>query len=330
MRALVTGGAGFIGSHLCDALVGRGHAVDLLDDLSTGSRRNVAGALEHPGVTLTVGSACDPRVVDPLVDRADLIFHLAAAVGVELVVDAPVRTIETNIRATEVVLASAARRGLPLLLASTSEVYGKSAAVPFREDGDLVLGPTTSARWSYAASKALDVFLALAYAADRDLPVVVARLVQHGGSTPDRPIRNGRTEVRARRAGRRRSARPRRRPPDALFLGHVADVVRALAELATTTSAYGHVFNVGATDEITVLELARRVLEVTGSDSPIRLAPYVEAFGPGFEDMRRRRPDTTKIEESIGWRPPLGLEDILTDTVAHARPTAGRSSERLL
>jgi nucleoside-diphosphate-sugar epimerase len=321
MRVLITGGAGFIGSHLCDELVARGDRVHILDDLSTGSIDNIRHLKEHPGFEYTIDSATNARLVAELVDEADVIYHLAAAVGVQLIVESPVRTIETNVHCTEVVLSQANKKKKPVFIASTSEVYGKSQDIPYREDGDLTLGPTLRGRWSYACSKAVDEFLALAYWKERRLPTVIGRLFNTVG-----PRQTGRygmvvpSLVRQALAGR----------PLTVFgdgtqrrcFCHVSDVVRALVELMHREDAYGEVFNVGADEEISILGLARKVRALTGSRSRIVLVPYDQAYEEGFEDMFRRIPDTTKIRRLLGWQPTRTLDGILADVVEEERRVA--------
>ncbi len=318
MRLLVTGGAGFIGSHVCDELLARGHRVHALDDLSTGSAANLRHLREHEGLESTIGSAADAGLVAELVAGCDAVFHLAAAVGVVLIVDSPVRTIETNVRCTEVVLAEADRARTPVLLASTSEVYGKGHALPFREDADVTLGPTTTGRWAYACSKAIDEFLAISYRKERGLPTVVARLFNTAG-----PRQSGRYGMVLPRFVRQALAGQ----PLTVYgdgsqrrcFAHVADVVPALADLLLTGCAWGEVVNVGSQEEVAMLDLARRVIELTGSDSEIALIPYDEAYQDGFEDMHRRVPDISKVERMIGWKPTLGLDDIVHDVAAGVR-----------
>jgi UDP-glucose 4-epimerase len=316
MRFLVTGGAGFIGSHLCDHLLEAGHEVNVLDDLSTGSVANLAHLELHDGFQYTVGSVADTDVLDALVAQADVVVHLAAAVGVRLVVESPVRAIETNVHCTEVVLAHAERHGKPVLIASTSEVYGKSSALPFREDGDLQMGSTDKSRWAYACSKAIDEFLAMAYWRERGLPVIVVRLFNTVG-----PRQTGSygmvvpTLVSQALAGQPLSVYGDGRQTRCFC--HVSDVVGALAGLIGEERAYGNVFNVGATTEISILDLARRIIVITGSSSDVALTAYADAYGDGFEDMYRRIPDITKIRELIGWSPARSLDDVVLDVVQH-------------
>ena len=315
MRFLITGGAGFIGSHLSDLLIEHDHAVHVLDDLSTGSIENIHHLEDHPRFEYTIGSAEDHAVVAELVDEADIVIHLAAAVGVTLVVESPVRAIETNVHCTEVVLEHANKKKRPVLIASTSEVYGKSQAFPFREDGDLQMGATDKGRWAYACSKAIDEFLAMAYWRERGLPTTIVRLFntvgprQTGcyGMVVPRLVSQALADEPLTVYGDGRQTR---------CFCHVADVVQALLSLATEEHAYGNVFNVGATAEISILDLAQLVIDVTGSASQISMIPYDEAYGEGFEDMYRRVPDTTKVRELIGWRATRTLDDVVRDVVA--------------
>lgn len=314
MRALLTGGAGFIGSHLAEALLARGDSVHILDDLSTGSIDNISAIRDHERCEVTIGSAIDQKLVAQLVDDADVVFHLAAAVGVELIVESPVRTIETNVHCTEVVLAEAAKQRTPVLIASTSEVYGKSTQLPFREDGDLVMGATTKGRWAYACSKAIDEFLAVAYWQERKLPTIVVRLFNTVG--PRQTGQYGMVVprfVRSALAGR--DLQVYGDGEQSRCFGHVDDAVRALIGLVDTGSHYGEVFNVGSTEEVTIRQLAERAIAATGSDSQLIAVPYDVAYAKGFEDMRRRIPDTTKVQDALGWRPERTLDDILRDVI---------------
>jgi UDP-glucose 4-epimerase len=315
MRFLITGGAGFIGSHLADELLARGHRVHVLDDLSTGSIENIRHLRYDPSFEYTIDSCASPRVVAELVDESDAVYHLAAAVGVRLIVESPVRTIETNVRCTEVVLEQANKKKRPVFVASTSEVYGKSTDLPFKETGDLVMGSTDKGRWSYACSKALDEFLALAYYNERRLPTVVGRLFNTVG-----PRQTGQygmvvpTFVKQALADRPLSVHgdgTQRR-----CFCHVGDVVRALAELMEQDRHYGEVFNIGSAEEVSILDLAGLVRERCESQSDIVLVPYHEAYESGFEDMARRIPDTTKLHTAIGWEPTKRLGEVLTDVIA--------------
>lgn len=318
MNVFITGGCGFIGSHLAERLLGRGDRVMLLDDLSTGAMENVTHLIGRPGFEYRIGSALDVPLVSEYVDRADLTFHLAAAVGVKLIVERPVHTIETNVRATEVVLAAAAKKQKRVLVASTSEVYGKSAQIPFREDQDLQLGPTSHSRWAYACSKALDEWLALAYFRERGVPVVIARFFNTVG-----PRQTGRYGMVlpnfAQQALRGDPITVYGTGLQSRCFGHVQDTVEAVLRLVATDAAYGGVFNVGSTTEVTMLDLAKMVRQAAGSNSEIRLVPYDEAYPPGFEDMMRRVPDVTRLEATTGFRPRTSLEQIITDVVEDQR-----------
>jgi UDP-glucose 4-epimerase len=318
MRFLITGGAGFIGSHLADALVARGDRVHVLDDLSTGSIDNIRHLKDHPGFDYTIESAVNASLVAELVDEADVVYHLAAAVGVELIVESPVRTIETNVHCTEVVLTQANKKKKPVFIASTSEVYGKGRNLPFHEDGDLLLGSTQNGRWAYACSKAIDEYLGLAYYKEKKLPVVIGRLFNTVG-----PRQTGRygmvvpTFVRQALADK----------PITVYgdgtqqrcFCHVQDVVRALCGLMSSEVFTGEVFNIGSTQEIAMSRLAEQVRDASGSESEIVLVPYEDAYEDGFEDMPRRVPSTTKIERALDWRPTWDLGDILDDVVRHER-----------
>lgn len=317
MRYLITGGAGFIGSHLADHLLGLGHEVFVIDDLSTGAMDNIRHLKTAPKFHYCIDTIANSSLLAELVDTVDAVFHLAAAVGVRLVVEQPVHTIETNIHGTGWVLAAAQKKRKPVLVASSSEVYGKSTMVPFREDDDMVLGPSVKARWSYACSKAIDEFLALAYQRERGLPTVVARLFNTVG-----PRQTGRygmvipTFVRQALDGE----------PITVFgdgaqtrcFTHVKDVVRALALLLGRPDTSGRVFNVGTDYEISIHALAERVAAIVGSKSGIRLVPYDEAYGEGFEDMRRRVPSVDRLRK-LGWAPERSLDEILEDVTAHER-----------
>jgi len=321
VRALITGGAGFVGSHLSDHLLRLGHEVLVIDDLSTGAIENVEHLKGTPGFSYTIDSIENEPLLAELIDRSDAVFHLAAAVGVKLIVEKPVHTIETNVYGTELVLKHAAKKGKLVVIASTSEVYGKSADVPFREEADLVLGATVRHRWAYACSKLLDEFLALAYWKERDLPVVIARLFNTVG-----PRQTGRygmvlpTFVRQALEGRPLTVYGDGRQTRSFTF--VGDVVDALARLAVEPRAVGEVFNIGNVGEISIAGLAERVKALTGSSSPVQLIPYDQAYEEGFEDMPRRVPDISKIRALIGFEPKLGLDDIIRTVVDAQR--AGR------
>jgi UDP-glucose 4-epimerase len=315
MRFLITGGAGFIGSHLADALIAQGHRVHILDDLSTGSIDNVRHLKDDPRFGYTIDTCASSSLVAELVDDADIVYHLAAAVGVDLIIESPVRTIETNVHCTEVVLAQASKKKKPVFIASTSEVYGKSASFPFSEDGDIVLGATSNGRWSYACSKAIDEFLAIAYWKERKLPTVVGRMFNTVG-----PRQTGRYGmVVPRFVQQALSGRPITVYGDGTqtrCFCHVGDVVNALIDLMLLGEpAYGQVFNVGAQQEISMLALADRVRSLTCSDSEIHVIPYDQAYEAGFEDMPRRYPDISKIAGAIGWSPTRSLDEILGDVI---------------
>ena len=315
---LITGGAGFIGSHLVDALLARGDRVHVLDDLSTGSIENIRHVKNDPRFSYTIDSCANREVVAQLVDQADVVFHLAAAVGVELIVESPVRTIETNVHCTEVVLAEAARKRKPVLIASTSEVYGKSTALPFQEDGDLVMGSTVNGRWSYACSKAIDEFLALAYWRERKLPTIVVRLFNTVG--PRQTGQYGMVIPKFVRAAlSERDLQVFGDGEQTRCFAHVTEVVEALVGLTADEASYGRVFNIGSSDEISIRQLAERVIARTGSSSSITSVPYEAAYGAGFEDMLRRVPDTSRIEAAISWRHRRSLDDILDDVIAHEK-----------
>ena len=315
MRFLITGGAGFIGSHLSDLLIEHDHEVHVLDDLSTGAMENIAHLKAHPRFHYTIASADNHAVVAELIDGADIVVHLAAAVGVTLVVNSPVRAIETNVHCTEVVLAHADTKKKPVLIASTSEVYGKSTALPFREDGDMQMGATDRGRWAYACSKAIDEFLAIAYWRERALPTTVVRLFNTVG-----PRQTGSYGmVLPRLVGQALAGEPLTVYGDGRqtrCFCHVADTIRALLGLMSDERAFGGVFNVGATAEVSILDLAEQIIKQTGSSSQVTLIPYEEAYGEGFEDMYRRVPDIAKVNSLIGWSPKRTLEDIIEDVAA--------------
>ncbi len=318
MRVLITGGAGFVGSHLAEALLARGDEVCALDNLSTGSIDNIAHLKSHAKFSYTIDTVTNEPILAELVDRSDVVVHLAAAVGVKLIVEAPVHTIETNVHGTEVVLKLANKKKKLVLIASTSEVYGKSTDVPFREDADLVLGPSHKHRWAYACSKLIDEFLALAYWKERKLPVIIVRLFNTVG-----PRQTGQygmvipNFVRQALAGQ----------PITVFgdgqqsrsFTYVGDVVRAVVALIDEPRAIGHVFNIGNGFEITIGDLAERIRTLTGSRSEIVKIPYDQAYEAGFEDMPRRVPDISKIKALVGYAPTVELDEILTRVIEHFR-----------
>jgi UDP-glucose 4-epimerase len=314
MRVLITGGAGFIGSHLSDAYLERGDEVFIIDDLSTGSIDNIQHLKKHPKFHYTIDSVQNYAVLAELVDTCDVIFHLAAAVGVKLIVESPVRTIETNVRGTEVVLAAANKKKKKVLVASTSEVYGLSEQVPFREDGNLVMGATTKGRWSYACSKAIDEFLALAYWREKKLPTIVVRLFNTVG-----PRQTGQygmvipTLVKQAIAGKPLTVYGSGK--QTRCFGYVGDVVGALIRLMDHEGAVGEVFNIGSNEEISIGALAQRIKDLTGSHSEITYIPYSEAYEEGFEDMPRRVPDIGKVRALVGFEPKTTLDQILRQVI---------------
>ena len=318
MRALITGGAGFIGSHLAEALLDGGHQVLVIDNLSTGSIDNISHLKPRASFEYFIDSVDNEPLLAELIDRSDVVFHLAAAVGVRLIVEQPVHTIETNVHGTEVVLKHANKKKKLVVIASTSEVYGKSNDVPFREDSDLVLGPTPKHRWAYACSKAIDEFLALAYWKERKLPVIIVRFFNTVG-----PRQTGQygmvipNFVRQALAGE----------PITVFgdgtqsrsFTHVADVVGALLQLVAKPAAIGQVINLGNTEEVTIRALAERVRDLAGSSSPIKIVPYEEAYESGFEDMPRRVPNLEKARSLIGYQPRYTLDDVLAQVIEYFR-----------
>jgi UDP-glucose 4-epimerase len=320
MRALITGGAGFIGSHLAESLLAAGHDVFALDDLSTGAMDNIHHLREHRNFHYAIDSVTNEPVLAEHIDRCDVVFHLAAAVGVKLIVEEPVRTIETNVHGTEVVLKHASKKNKLVVIASTSEVYGKSPDVPFRETADLVMGPTHKHRWAYACSKAIDEFLALAYWKERKLPVIIVRFFNTVG-----PRQTGRYGMVIPRFVEQALANE----PITVFgdgtqtrsFTYVGDVVRGLQALVAHRAAIGQVFNIGSQQEVSIMALAERVRELAGSESKIVTVPYDEAYEEGFEDMPRRVPDIGKIRASVGWEPKVGLDEILERVIAEFRRT---------
>ena len=318
MHYLITGGAGFIGSHLADGLLRRGDEVTVLDDLSTGAMRNIRHLKGQPGFNYVVGSMLNAPLLAELVDNVDQVFHLAAAVGVRLIVESPVRTIETNVKTTEMVLAAACKKKKKVFVASTSEVYGKSATVPFREDGDLVLGATSRGRWSYACSKAIDEFLAIAYWRERHCPTVIGRCFNtvgprqtgHYGMVVPRFVKQALHDELLTVYGDGRQTR---------CFTHVSDAVRAMIGLMDADHTVGEVYNLGSERETPILELAERVKQLTESESPITFVPYTEAYGDNFEDMPRRVPSLEKIRAAIGWEPKIELDETLQSVIEYER-----------
>ncbi|RMG88785.1 MAG: NAD-dependent epimerase/dehydratase family protein [Chloroflexi bacterium] len=315
-HALITGGAGFIGSHLAEYLIKQGHRVTVIDNLSTGRLENLVALEGHPNFQLAVEDIRNIHVIDRLVSECDVLYHLAAAVGVQKIISEPINTIEVNIGGTEVILQTARRYRKKVLIASTSEVYGKGVNIPFREDDDRLLGPTTRSRWSYAASKAIDEFLALAYHREVGLPVVLMRFFNTVGP---------------RQTGQYGMVVPRfvqwalNNEPIQVYgdgqqsrcFGNVFDVVEAVAALAECEAAVGQLFNIGNNEEVTILELAERVKARANSQSEIRLIPYEEAYEPGFEDFRRRVPSIDKIRATINWQPKTSLNETIDQIIAY-------------
>jgi UDP-glucose 4-epimerase len=315
---LITGGAGFIGSHLAEALLNAGHEVDVIDNLSTGSIRNIGHLKGQPKFKYVIDTLTNEPLLAELIDRNDVVFHFAAAVGVKLIVEQPVHTIETNVHGTEVVLKHANKKKKLVVIASTSEVYGKSEDVPFREDSDLVLGPTPKHRWAYACSKAIDEFLALAYWKERKLPVIIVRFFNTVG-----PRQSGQygmvipNFVRQALAGE----------PITVFgdgkqsraFTHVTDVVGALIKLVAEPKSIGQVINIGNMQEVTITQLAERVRDLSASKSVIKYIPYDEAYESGFEDMPRRVPDLTRVRGLIGYEPKHDLDEILVQVIDYFR-----------
>ncbi|MFH1132788.1 MAG: GDP-mannose 4,6-dehydratase [Pseudomonadota bacterium] len=314
MNILITGGAGFIGSHLAEAYLQRGDRVSVIDDLSTGSMHNINPLKSNSRFSYVIEDVANRYVTAELVDTADVIFHLAAAVGVKLIVEKPVHTINTNLKCTEVVLDMAAKKSKKVIVASSSEVYGKSETFPFNENDDLVMGATCRARWAYACSKAMDEFMALAYYGEKALPVVVVRLFntvgprqasQYGMVVPnlvEQAIRNKPITV----YGDGKQQR---------CFAHVADVVKCLVALAECPEAIGKVVNIGSRNEISIFDLAKTVKKITGSSSEIVFVPYEKAYMAGFEDMMRRLPDTSYLKKLVGFVPEIGIEEIVRSTM---------------
>jgi UDP-glucose 4-epimerase len=315
---LVTGGAGFIGSHLCELLLTQGHRVLAIDNLSTGRMANIAHLVGNPSFRFCRDTIMSGVVLDRLASQSDVIVHLAASVGVQRIISHPVETIENNVNGTEFVLRAALRYGCRVLIASTSEVYGKGARIPFAEDDDVYLGPTCRNRWSYAASKMVDEFLGLAYLHEHGLPVVLVRLFNTVG--PRQTGRYGMVVPRfVSQALRGKAITVYGDGTQSRCFCDVADVVRALDGLIAHPDAVGKVVNVGSHAEITIRQLAEKVKLITGSASSIRLVPYDEAYAPGFEDMQRRVPNTARVEGLLGWQPQLDLDETLRRVQAYLR-----------
>ena len=323
MKILITGGAGFVGSHLADKLIGLGHDITVIDDLSTGQYSNVAHLEGDEHFRLIIDTVLNEKLMEELVRETDHVYHMASAVGVKLIMDHPVKTIETIFRGTDVVLGFCSRYRKRVLIPSTSEVYGKSATVPFKEDDDLLTGPTDKHRWAYACAKTLDEFLALAHWKETRLPVVVARLFntvgprqtgQYGMVVPrfvEAALKNETIEVHGDGTQSR-------------CFGHVFDIVEGLTKLLDNTGCFGQVINLGNDEEVSIMQLADKAIELTGSSSNIRFVPYEEAYGEGFEDMRRRVPSLAKAERLIGYKPTRTLDDIINDVAAEFKKGSAR------
>ncbi|GAA4195863.1 NAD-dependent epimerase/dehydratase family protein [Microbispora amethystogenes] len=315
---LITGGSGFVGSHLTDALLARGDSVVVLDDMSTGRPANLAHHAGDPRLRVVQGSVLDELMVDELVHACDVVIHLAAAVGVKLIVERPLRSLTTNIRGSEIVVEAAYRHRRKTLVTSTSEIYGKNSAGPLPEGSDRILGSPDVVRWAYSTAKAVEEILANAYHSERGLPTVVVRLFNTVGPRQSpaygmvipRLVRQALAGVPLTVHGDGTQTR---------CFAHVRDVVRALLLLLDDDRAVGGTFNVGSSDEVSILELAKLIVELTGSTSGVDLVPYAEAYGKGFEDMTRRVPDTGRLRALTGWTPALSLDDILLETIADAR-----------
>jgi UDP-glucose 4-epimerase len=316
MNVLITGGAGFIGSHLAERLVDRGDHVTIIDDLSTGSVHNIQHLKGTQKFDYFLDSVTNQHLMAELIDAADVVYHLAAAVGVRLIVESPTHTMETNIRGTEVVLELAAKKKKRVLLTSTSEVYGKRNHVPFRENDDLVLGPPDKGRWSYACSKAIDEFLAVAYWKEKRVPTVIARLFNVVG-----PRQTGRygmvipSLIKQALTGRDMTVHGD--GSQTRCFTYISDAIAAVIALAEHPETNGEVYNVGSVEEVSILSLARKIRALTGSESKIVFVPYDQAYEQGFEDMMRRVPDLTKIQELIGYAPTTSLDEILLNTIRY-------------
>lgn len=324
MKILITGGAGFIGSHLADELLAEGHEITVIDDLSTGRYSNIAHLEEDPKFRLIIDTVLNTELMETLVQDADRVYHMASAVGVRLIMEQPVKTIETIFHGTDVVLGRCAKYRKRVLIPSTSEVYGKGISVPFREEDDLLTGATDKHRWAYACAKTLDEFLALAHFKETRLPVVVTRLFntvgprqtgQYGMVVPrfvEAAMKNEPIEVHGDGTQSR-------------CFAHVADVVEGLVKMIETPACFGQVINLGSDSEVTINDLAKRAIELTNSKSEIRHVPYTEAYGEGFEDMRRRVPALDKARKMLGYQPTHSLDDIINDVAAEMRADFSRT-----
>ena len=317
-KILVTGGAGFIGSHLCELFVHQGHHVVAIDDLSTGNLENIQHLIPLPSFQFVRETILNAQVLDRLCSEADVVIHLAAAVGVKLIVENPVHTINTNIIGTESVLTTANRYGCKVLVASTSEVYGKGVKVPFSEEDDCLMGPTTHSRWAYATSKAVDEFLSLAYHRQYGLPIVIMRFFNTIG--PRQTGRYGMVVPRfVRQALKGEPLQVYGDGEQTRCFADVSDVVQAVSALAANPKSIGEVFNIGSTEEISIRALADRIIQLTSSQSEVQYVPYEQAYAPGFEDMRRRVPSIEKISKWIGYQPKNHLDDTLLRVIEYEK-----------
>jgi UDP-glucose 4-epimerase len=326
MRYLITGGAGFIGSHLAERLLHMEQEVVVIDDLSTGSMSNIAHLKPHPRFEYHLDSIFNHHLMRELVDNSDVLVHLAAAVGVKKIVEQPVQTIETNVRGTELVLDLAGKKNKRVIIASTSEVYGKSTKFPFNENDDLVMGPTHHSRWGYACSKAIDEFLALAYFREKKLPVTILRFFNTTGAR-----QTGRygmvVPTFVRQAMTNRPVTVYGTGEQSRCFGHIDDVVDGIIAAIPEPKTLGQIFNLGSTEEISMNSLAQRIIDITGSKSNITHIPYAEAYGEGFEDMDRRVPDITKANATFGFKPKRNLEQIIKSVAEHTKIRETRSME---
>jgi len=322
MNVLITGGAGFIGSHLAEALIRKGHTVCVIDDLSTGNAENIQHLQGNGRFSLVLGNVLDKSLMERLVEESDVIYHLAAAVGVKYIMEHPLKAIQINMHGTEMILELASRRKQKVMLASTSEVYGKDGGVPYKESGNRLMGATTISRWSYACTKALDEFMALAYFKERKLPVIIVRFFNTCG-----PRQTGQYGMVipcfVRNALSGKSLVVYGDGTQTRCFTYVGDVVRAITTLMETEEAIGEIFNVGNTQEIQIRELAQKVIELTGSSSKIEHMSYEDAYGEGFEDMKRRVPDILKVRNLIGWQPEVDLDELLQKVIAYERAVSG-------
>src|SRR4051812_40634699 len=321
MKILITGGAGFVGSHFADKLLGQGHEVTVIDDLSTGRDANVEHLEDREGFRLIIETVLNAKLMEELIRESDRVYHMASAVGVRLIMEQPVKTIETIFHGTDVVLGNCARYRKRVLIPSTSEVYGKGLSLPFKEDDDLLTGATDKHRWAYACAKTLDEFLALAHYKETQLPVVVARLFNTVG--PRQTGQYGMVVPRFVKAAIKGEAlEVHGDGTQSRCFGHVADVVGGLTKMIETPSCFGQVINLGSDSEVTIQKLAETAISMTGSKSEIKYIPYSEAYGEGFEDMQRRVPSLEKARRMIGYQPTRSLADIINDVAAEMKPAA--------